>query len=94
MSPVIESPVVAPADSALGHDAGKMPAIPPARTPALQAGPRTVQRFSRPAEAAASAPPPVALLRREGRHVGPNDRCPCGSGRRYKKCCGRLGAVA
>ena len=21
--------------------------------------------------------------------VGPNDPCPCGSGKKYKKCCGR-----
>ena len=21
---------------------------------------------------------------------GPNDPCPCGSGKKYKKCCGRL----
>jgi SEC-C motif-containing protein len=25
--------------------------------------------------------------------VGPNDVCPCGSGKKYKKCCGRPGAV-
>ena len=24
--------------------------------------------------------------------VGPNDPCPCGSGLKYKKCCGRPGA--
>lgn len=29
--------------------------------------------------------PPV-----ERRAVRPNDQCPCGSGRKYKKCCGRL----
>jgi preprotein translocase subunit SecA len=23
-----------------------------------------------------------------GTHVGRNDPCPCGSGRKYKKCCG------
>ncbi len=26
---------------------------------------------------------------REGRKVGRNDDCPCGSGKKYKKCCGR-----
>ena len=26
-------------------------------------------------------------VRREGPKVGPNDLCPCGSGRKYKKCC-------
>lgn len=27
-------------------------------------------------------------LRREGPKVGRNDPCPCGSGKKYKKCCG------
>ena len=27
--------------------------------------------------------------KREGRKVQPNDPCPCGSGKKYKKCCGR-----
>jgi SEC-C motif-containing protein len=26
---------------------------------------------------------------REGRKVGRNEPCPCGSGKKYKKCCGR-----
>jgi len=26
-------------------------------------------------------------VRREGKKVGRNDPCPCGSGRKYKKCC-------
>ena len=26
-------------------------------------------------------------VRREGRKVGRNDPCPCGSGKKYKKCC-------
>ncbi|KPK34606.1 MAG: hypothetical protein AMK70_07030 [Nitrospira bacterium SG8_35_1] len=29
-------------------------------------------------------------LKREGDKVGRNDPCPCGSGKKYKKCCGRL----
>ncbi len=28
-------------------------------------------------------------IRREGPKVGRNDPCPCGSGKKYKKCCGR-----
>jgi preprotein translocase subunit SecA len=31
----------------------------------------------------------VKQVRREGKKVGRNDPCPCGSGRKYKKCCGR-----
>ncbi len=30
-----------------------------------------------------------APYRHEGPRVGRNDPCPCGSGRKYKKCCGR-----
>ncbi|MCQ2602175.1 MAG: SEC-C domain-containing protein, partial [Treponema sp.] len=26
---------------------------------------------------------------REGAKIGRNDPCPCGSGKKYKKCCGR-----
>ena len=29
---------------------------------------------------------------RKGRKIGPNDPCPCGSGKKYKKCCGAPGA--
>ena len=29
---------------------------------------------------------------RRGRKIGRNDPCPCGSGKKYKKCCGRPGA--
>ncbi|MEA1927947.1 MAG: SEC-C metal-binding domain-containing protein, partial [Candidatus Auribacterota bacterium] len=41
------------------------------------------------------APPPESgsspqtTIRRDGKKVGPNDPCPCGSGKKYKKCCGR-----
>lgn len=28
-------------------------------------------------------------VRREGPKIGRNDPCPCGSGKKYKKCCGR-----
>jgi preprotein translocase subunit SecA len=30
----------------------------------------------------------VQTVRREGKKVGRNDPCPCGSGRKYKKCHG------
>ncbi len=32
---------------------------------------------------------PVSTYRRETSKVGRNDPCPCGSGKKYKKCCGR-----
>jgi preprotein translocase subunit SecA len=34
------------------------------------------------------APSPIAPIRNDGPKVGRNDPCPCGSGRKYKKCCG------
>ncbi|MDF2611789.1 MAG: secA, partial [Lachnospiraceae bacterium] len=30
-----------------------------------------------------------APIKRTGRKIQPNDPCPCGSGRKYKQCCGR-----
>jgi uncharacterized protein len=30
----------------------------------------------------------ASTLRREAPKVGRNDDCPCGSGRKFKKCCG------
>ena len=34
--------------------------------------------------------PPQQPVRREGDKVGRNDLCPCGSGKKYKHCCGRI----
>jgi hypothetical protein len=34
-------------------------------------------------------PQKVETFRREAPKVGRNDPCPCGSGRKYKKCCGK-----
>ncbi len=35
-----------------------------------------------------AAPQKNATVRNTARRVGPNDDCPCGSGKKYKKCCG------
>jgi preprotein translocase subunit SecA len=32
----------------------------------------------------------VKTIRRDKPKVGPNDPCPCGSGKKHKKCCGRM----
>ncbi len=59
---------------------------------------REIEQPSRPARmvlshgsrpAAAQGP-----VRREGPRVGRNDPCPCGSGKKYKKCCGAVSAQA
>ncbi len=36
-----------------------------------------------------STPERIEPIRRAGPKVGRNDPCPCGSGKKYKKCCGR-----
>ncbi|HVF63757.1 MAG TPA: preprotein translocase subunit SecA [Casimicrobiaceae bacterium] len=41
--------------------------------------------------AVATAPPKAVPFARAGQKVGRNDPCPCGSGRKYKQCHGRLG---
>jgi preprotein translocase subunit SecA len=33
--------------------------------------------------------PKGQTVKREGKKTGRNDPCPCGSGKKYKKCCGR-----
>jgi len=30
----------------------------------------------------------VTIVRREAPKIGRNDPCPCGSGKKYKNCCG------
>jgi uncharacterized protein YecA (UPF0149 family) len=34
-------------------------------------------------------PPPVGPIHSEKKEISRNDPCPCGSGRKYKKCCGK-----
>ncbi|MBZ0166784.1 MAG: SEC-C domain-containing protein, partial [Candidatus Omnitrophica bacterium] len=37
-----------------------------------------------------SEPPPKAVpVTKQGPKVGRNDPCPCGSGKKHKKCCGQ-----
>jgi len=68
------------------------------RTRELFDDPEAMQKFldrlaeakslsKRPAEI--PQPPQFVPLRRESPKVGRNDPCPCGSGKKYKKCCGR-----
>jgi preprotein translocase subunit SecA len=42
------------------------------------------------AATADEAPPPAAPFVRSGEKVGRNDPCPCGSGKKYKQCHGRI----
>ena len=68
--------------SALAAPATRAAAVPPARE--TRAKPR------RPAR----APDPVQTYRRARPRVGRNEPCPCGSGKKYKRCCGAAGVGA
>ena len=57
---------------------GSRPAQAPAQ-PVVRGGEEVMQAAIK----AASAP-----VRREVPKVGRNEACPCGSGKKYKKCCG------
>jgi preprotein translocase subunit SecA len=43
---------------------------------------------------AAKEPAVEQPMRKSGPEIGRNDPCPCGSGKKYKKCCGRTDAGA
>jgi len=47
------------------------------------------QEMAMAAEAGAGGSGRVETVRRQGRKIGRNEPCPCGSGKKYKKCCGR-----
>jgi preprotein translocase subunit SecA len=58
---------------------------PPSEQEAPRVRPQRVVQFSGPSLEAAAA---VATAIRKGEKIGRNDPCPCGSGKKYKKCCG------
>jgi preprotein translocase subunit SecA len=53
------------------------------------ATPTAFARGAQPREAEGGVDAKVQTIRREGKKVGRNDPCPCGSGKKYKKCHGR-----
>ena len=52
---------------------------------------RAYHRFAAERRAAARLARETKTVRREAPRVGRNDPCPCGSGRKYKQCCGAPG---
>jgi Protein of unknown function (DUF1186)/SEC-C motif len=58
-----------------------------AKVPVERAEPRVAAAGPSPAKANPS-PPPIIPQVRTGPKIGRNDPCPCGSGKKYKKCCG------
>jgi len=99
----VEAPA-APAEAAPPEPRARAAAPPRAREPELAlAGVKTVPRnlsfndpsaspsaFARAAQPreASGGTNEVQTIRREGPKVGRNDPCPCGSGKKYKKCHG------
>ena len=51
----------------------------------LKVAPQKREQVAKPIEPAGDSKPQP---KRVGKKIGPNDPCPCGSGKKYKKCCG------
>ena len=51
---------------------------------------RTLDRFDEAVDilSGLKTPPKQEPIRHIGPRISPNDPCPCGSGKKYKKCCG------
>ena len=56
--------------------------------PMLQEAPKREQ-VAQPTATSSDGTVTPATIRRQGKKVGRNDPCPCGSGKKYKNCCGR-----
>ena len=54
-----------------------------------QSTPRNAFEGKTPSDMLSLAQGKVETFRRQNPRVGRNDPCPCGSGKKYKKCCGR-----
>ena len=63
------------------------PPTPRFKPPAAAHGQEPLPQREQPADAEPVIP--THTLKSEGKQIMPNDRCPCGSGKKYKKCCGR-----
>jgi preprotein translocase subunit SecA len=62
-----------------------------AQAVAAKSQPQIQGREANPMEQASQAGKQDKTIRRRQPKVGRNDPCPCGSGKKYKKCCGRSG---
>ena len=73
----------------LKHEEAPALGAAPPQAPAA-AGRAPGQRMPAPAAGAAAAPQAAEPFVREGRKVGRNEPCPCGSGKKFKQCHGKL----
>ena len=73
----------------LKHEEASALAAPAQAAPAVAPPRENRARRARPAR----PPEPVQTYRRAAPRVGRNDPCPCGSGKKYKRCCGAPAAA-
>ena len=50
---------------------------------------KELHRKTLPGEDEAPLPPPVETIKNQSGAPGRNEPCPCGSGKKYKKCCAK-----
>lgn len=72
-------------DARKGLEAAPAPVSVPEPSPAPSPAPSPSPALVRPVRAAAAA---RVVEPRTGQKVGRNEPCPCGSGRKFKNCCG------
>ena len=58
--------------------------------PTISTAPNSIDRTQWEQAQQAATQPTVKTIQRNEPKIGRNDPCPCGSGKKYKKCCGRL----
>ncbi|MFM8536999.1 MAG: preprotein translocase subunit SecA [Planctomycetaceae bacterium] len=78
-------------DEALRSTWRETAAIHAEAAPAVPAGPATTVDA---VQESGNEPGATEPIRNVGRKVGRNDPCPCGSGRKFKNCCGKSSGVA
>jgi preprotein translocase subunit SecA len=72
------------------HDEAPSAMSPTGTEPEPGAGDGRRPLVARTARGQPEAPQPMTPVVREGRKIGRNEPCPCGSGKKYKQCHGRL----
>ncbi|MFM7040587.1 MAG: SEC-C metal-binding domain-containing protein, partial [Planctomycetaceae bacterium] len=81
-------------DEALRSTWRETAAIHAEAAPAVPAGPAGPATTVDAVQESGNEPGATEPIRNVGRKVGRNDPCPCGSGRKFKNCCGKSSGVA
>lgn len=78
-------PTAAPAERVLVTEKADAPDVPGAERPAARPSAPLIATARTPGKPSGA---PAAVLP-QVKEIGRNDPCPCGSGKKYKKCCGK-----